>query len=817
MFAEVAVYQSHTTKTFHYSVPPHMALAVGQLVEVGFRTARSQGIVLDLVPESPIPRAKPILDILTDEPVVTPTQIALARWMAENTLTSLGACLWIMLPPGLVKRGDMLYSLHESANDWIVADDVVRGVVELLRERGSLRALQLERAMPKSGWKEAIRPLMEQGIIQRQAVLPEPDAKAKTVRVARLAFPLSDLEATLSLLARSPKQASVIEFLAQNNGIADVSAITEAVDTDSATLRRIADKGLITIEDSERHRDPLAGKEFTRRDPPALTVAQQRCWETIRTHMEATRHDLDEPGRAYLLQGVTGSGKTEIYLNAIDTVLEQGRTAIVLVPEIALVPQTVQRFAARFPGLISLIHSGLTDGEQYDAWRRSRDGTTRVVIGARSALFEPLPDVGLIVIDEEHDDSYKQSPPLPPPYYNARDVAIAMMQINRGTVILGSATPDLNTAFAARRGDIIDLRLPNRVIRQTSGGEVVAAHMPPVEVVDMRAELRAGVRSMFSRALRSALETTLIRGEQAILFLNRRGTATFVLCRDCGYVAKCPRCDMPLTYHQANTALTCHYCAYSAGQITVCPNCKGSRIRYFGAGTASVEEALTKEFEGVRVLRWDRDTASERGAYERLWEQFASGAANVLIGTQMIVKGFDLPRVTLVGAMLADTALGMPDYRGGERTFQLLTQAAGRAGRGALGGKVILQTYQPEHYAIQAASAHDYEAFYETEIAYRRTLQYPPYRRLVRFLFTNTDPNAIRRDAERTAEALRERMAAAQMSVTELIGPAPCFFARIDEVYRWHIIAKTTDPTRLLDGFSSRQGLFVDIDPVDIL
>jgi primosomal protein N' (replication factor Y) len=345
----------------------------------------------------------------------------------------------------------------------------------------------------------------------------------------------------------------------------------------------------------------------------------------------------------------------------------------------------------------------------------------------------------------------------------------------------------------------------------------MSAPLPPVQVVDMRQELRADNRSMFSRALRTALNETLALGEQAMLFLNRRGTASFVLCRDCGYVVKCPRCEMPLTYHQPNAQLLCHTCGFHVRQPEHCPQCQSARIRYFGAGTASVEEAVKQEFPQARTLRWDRDTTQGRDAHDAILQQFVQGQANVLIGTQMIAKGLDIPRVTLVGVILADTALGLPDYRAGERTFQLLTQVAGRAGRGWLGGRVVFQTYQPDYYAIRAASKHDYEAFYAKEIEYRRNLRYPPFKRLVRFQFHYPNEAQAQREAERAADLLRQRIAERQLMATELIGPAPAFFGRVDNVYHWHILAKTTDPALLLDNLSARAGWHIDVDPTDIL
>jgi primosomal protein N' (replication factor Y) len=834
MYAELAVYQAPVRRTFHYAVPADLAVAIGQLVEVSFRTSMSQGIIIDVTDSCPVPNPKPISTVLLDEPVVTPAQIILAQQMAHQTLTPISACLWLMLPPGLTKRGDMLYTLIDVT---YAGNEKTEPVLSLLRERGALRGAQIDRALPKTGWREAIRPLVTEGIVRREPFLAAPDAKAHTVRMVQLAIPPEHIPQVTAKFRKGSKRLAVLELLATRAEPVETTWVMEQTGADSTAIHRLLKKGLVTVDHAERWRDPLAGKEFVTTQPPPLTPAQTTCWDIIRDHMEVLQDDPAHSPRTYLLHGVTGSGKTEIYLRAIDRVLKQGRQAIVLVPEIALVAQTVRRFAARFPDRVAVVHSSLTDGEQYDTWRRVRSGQIDIVIGPRSALFMPFADVGLIVIDEEHDDSYKQSPPIPPPYYHARDLAMMLAQITRGTVILGSATPDLTTTFRAHQGEIEYIRLPDRVMvhrervaeqaRQfalpegrfapTDADDAMTLPLPPVQVVDMRQELRAGNRSMFSQALRTALEETIAVGEQAILFLNRRGTASFVLCRDCGFVVHCPRCEMPMTYHQNRDQLLCHYCGTSSPQPEICPQCGSKRIRYFGAGTASVEEAVAKEFPQARTLRWDRDTTQARDAHDTILQQFVRGEANVVIGTQMIAKGLDIPRVTLVGVILAETGLGLPDYRAGERTFQLLTQVAGRAGRGWLGGRVVLQTYQPEHYAIRAASKHDYETFYTQELEYRRVLRYPPYKRLVHFQFTYPKELQAQREAELAAQLLQQRIAAHQMTATELIGPAPSFFARIDDQYRWHIVVKTTDPQTLLYGLSPRPGWHIDIDPVDIL
>jgi primosomal protein N' (replication factor Y) len=672
-----------------------------------------------------------------------------------------------------------------------------------------------------------------------------------------LAIPREAVPETLIDLRSGHKQHHILKVLARESEPIDVSWIYAQTDATLNDLKQLEEDGLIFLAEKQTWRDSLAERDFVPSIAPPLTPEQQTAWEQVSAAIKGWMWDdvppaarepvdgVDFPAaptvtgknpKAFLLHGVTGSGKTEIYLRAIDLTLAQGRGAIFLVPEIALTAQTVRRVAARFPGQVAVVHSGLSDGERYDTWRRARDGLISVVVGARSALFTPLPDVGLVILDEEHDHSYKQSPPVGMPYYHARATAEELLRRNNGVLILGSATPDVETMHRAIWGDMQLIRLPSRImghrehIFEQSEREGVAAHyhpadanealtidLPPVKVVDMRDELRAGNTSIFSRALQTALAEVLAKREQAILYLNRRGTSTYVFCRDCGYVATCPRCETPLTYHRHGTALYCHRCDYQAPPPATCPQCGSKRIKFFGAGTQQVEAALTAMFPGVQALRWDADTATNAAAHEAYLHRFMARDADVLIGTQMVAKGLDLPLVTLVGVVSADMGLALPDFRAGERVFQLLTQVAGRAGRGLLGGRVILQTYQPEHYAVAAASKHDYNTFYGREIAYRRDMGYPPFRSLIRVLFRFPSDAQAKAEAERCAALLHGRIAKLNMTGTEMIGPAPCFFNRINNVYHWHLFLRGPNPAAAFVGMDIPRGWYVDIDPVEML
>ncbi len=643
------------------------------------------------------------------------------------------------------------------------------------------------------------------------------------------------LDAVLELKGTT-RYATVLDLLAQEEGRVWIGWVYAQTDATLDTLRDLAEAGLVAFDEARRWRDPLADQSFVLEQPPRLTPEQEVAWGVIRKsmrrpHNEAARHQ-------FLLHGVTGSGKTEIYLRAVEEALQQGRGAIVLVPEIALAAQTVRRVVARFPGKVAVWHSDLSLGERFDTWQRVRSGELQIVVGARSALFAPVADLGLIVVDEEHEPAYKENRA---PRYHAREAALQLGRLAGATVILGSATPDVSTFRQAERGDLTLLTLPKRVlahrqhlsiqlkavpthlssqVAHSLKGETDELHslpLPPVQVVDLREELKAGNRSIFSHALQHAIRETLAADQQVLLFLNRRGTATFVLCRDCGHVMRCPRCEVPLTYHEGEEALICHHCNRRHPDPDRCPVCDSTRIRYFGLGTERVEAAIREMFPDAHPLRWDLDTARGRGSHAAFFQQLIDGRANLLVGTQMIAKGLDLPRLTLVGIISADTALYLPDFRAAERTFQLLTQVAGRAGRSPLGGRVILQTYNPDLPVIRAAAAHDYAAFYRDELIARRDGRYPPFKRLARLVFTGSGAERAQREAEGMARALQTYIARQGAPGVEIVGPAPCFYRRLRGQHRWHIVIRAKEPEDLLRPFRLPLGWRVDVDPVDFL
>jgi primosomal protein N' (replication factor Y) len=821
-----------TEQTFTYHLPDELEghLGVGSLVIVPFGPRRLYGVVVGLSDESPVPETRPVESLADDEPVLTQIQVALARWMSREYLAPLWQCLALMLPSGVTGRADVQVELAREVEEGDAKTEAQEQLITVLGAKGALRGGQLNRLLPRKQWQRAADQLARRGVVAKSSFLAAPRAHPRQVRAVEWIARDVDVGEALAGL-RSACYPAVVEFLRAEGGPVDVSWVYAETGCQRHHLDKLAERGLVAFDAEEIWRDPLADETFVPDAPPSLTSDQQTVWNEIESQISSLQSPI------FLLHGVTGSGKTEIYLRAVAEVLAQGKQAIVLVPEISLTPQTAHRFGARFGQRVAVLHSALTEGQRYDVWRQIRAGLKDIVIGPRSALFAPLPRPGLVVLDEEHDASYKQE--APPPRYHARDAALELARLAGAAVILGSATPSLGAFVRARRGEWMLLEMPRRVmgharriadlqsrynLPQTrflpvreDAAEARYMELPQVQVVDLRAELRAGNRSIFSRALQGAMDEALERGEQVILFLNRRGTATFVLCRDCGYVAHCPRCETPLTYHGPRARLACHHCDHRQPQPENCPQCGGDRIRYFGLGTERVEREVHRHWPEVRTLRWDRDTARNHAAHAAILHLFSTGLAHVLVGTQMVAKGLDLPLVTVVGVISADTALNLPDFRAGERTFQLLAQVAGRAGRGLLGGRVVLQTYHPDHYAVVAAAAHDYAGFATQELAFRREQGYPPYRRLVRLIYEDASPSRAQAGAEELAEILQDALVRRGLRVTDLIGPAPAFFARLRGRYRWQVLLRHAEPAEFLRAVQIPAGWRVDVDPVSVL
>lgn len=600
-----------------------------------------------------------------------------------------------------------------------------------------------------------------------------PRLRVKDRRTVKRVFPVHtgvELEKILATMGKKPRQAAVLKASAGCPGLT-MTELAAAAGASMKTVKTLVASGMLEAVSQ----GPLSGvpliEETDCNSSLRLNPRQEQVLKPVARLLEEGQFGV------FLLHGVTGSGKTEVYLHALSTALKTGRQGVAMVPEIALTPQMIDLFRARFGRKVAVLHSALSDRERYVQWLRVKSGEAPIVLGTRSAVFAPLPRPGLFVIDEEHETTYKQEDHL---RYHAREVAIKRAQLTGAVVLLGSATPSLESRLKAGKGLVYRLlELPHRIDHKP---------LPEVKVVDMRREIKNGNRGIFSQALTEAVNLRLDRGEQILLFLNRRGYATIVVCRECGLVLKCPRCDISLTYHLDNR-LRCHYCNHTIPAPGRCPGCSSRYISHFGTGTQKVEEEAKRLFERAGIVRMDSDTTTRKGSHERILKSFREGKADILIGTQMIAKGLDLPKVTLVGVINADTTLHMPDFRAAERTFQLLTQVAGRSGRGDLPGEVLIQTYSPDHYSITAAAAHDYEGFYKNEMRVRRALGYPPFSHLALLLFTHEDEDEAKKGAFLAQEFFVKELLNAGGQI-DLLGPAPATLNKIKGRHRWQLVLK---------------------------
>lgn len=807
-YAEVAVnFPLAQPRTFSYSIPPNLPIDVGHAVWVPFGPRLVQGVVFSISDEPQVEETREIAEAIDPEPMLFPYQVNLARWIAERYLSSYFDAAVLMLPPGFERRVLTFIQPAPNPSELAIASltPSQQRLLAIVQRNGRIELKSLKKRAGIEKLDAIIDQLLRKGIITKVSELEKTRIRPKLISYLRIAVAFDRANEAIALLEQkgASQQAKLLKLLAAEPAPIPLSEAKKRMTFSPAALQALIRQGLVVMEKVRVQRDPLAHRTFAPAPIPTLTTAQEEAWTQIRAKM------LQGTSQVFLLHGVTGSGKTEIYLRAVAQAISQGKKAIVLVPEIALTPQTIQRFASRFPGRVAVLHSKLSSGEQFDEWQRIKNGEFDVVIGSRGALFTPQANLGLIVIDEEHEWTYKQEEQQP--RYHARDVAIKLAELTNSVVILGSATPDVTSFYKAQRGEFQLLQLPERI----SSGEPSA--LPRVEVIDLRQELKEGNRSIFGRSLSKAIADALQAQEQVILFLNRRGTATFVQCRDCGFVMRCKRCDVTLTYHAAEDDLVCHYCNYRTKPLEVCPNCLSRRIKFLGIGTQKVEEEVAKTFPGARVLRWDRDVTRGKNAHERIMSKFLAHEADILIGTQMIAKGLDLPLVTLVGVINADIGLHLPDFHSSERTFQILAQVAGRAGRGKLGGKVIVQSYTPEHHAILTAAKHDYATFYSQEINFRRQQNNPPFSRLARLLYTHTNLARCQKEAQRVYLLLEHERDSQGLASTTLIGPSPAFTQRVRGRYRYQIIIRSPDPTPLVSRLQLPQGWLVNIDPVSLI
>jgi len=811
-YAEVCVNSPVAQRrAFTYAIPSGLSIDVGQAVWVPFGDKVLQGIVLELTDYPAVEETRDIAGVIEVCPVLSLAHVLLARWISEYYLSPLFDAVALMLPPGFERKALTFISTPSTSGEYDVSSlsQRQRQVLALVQRQGKVRLRQLEKVLGKKGTRTIVSELVALGLAVRSYELEGVRVKPKTAPYLRLLVTAIEArqEAAKSREKRAAKQAALLDFLAEQSEPVSLAEARQKTKCDKAVVDALVGKGFVIVGHIEIRREPISYHGIKPSYPLILTAAQKLAFERIKSSLLQQAEGHTSPS-VFLLHGVTGSGKTEVYLQALAEVVKLGKRGIALVPEIALTPQTIERFASRFPHKVAVLHSRLSLGEQFDEWQRIRDGEVDVVVGPRSAIFAPQPDLGLIIIDEEHEWTYKQDTS---PRHHARNVAIKLAELTGTVVILGSATPDVETFYHAQKGDYHLLQLPERVTPEE------ASPLPQVEVVDLREELKAGNRSIFSRSLSQATAEAITRGGQVILFLNRRGAATFIQCRSCGFVLRCKRCEVALTYHLAEDVLACHQCNYRASVPRTCPRCLSRRIKFLGIGTQKLEQEAGYEFPQARLLRWDSDvTKRDRDSHGEILGKFRAHEADILIGTQMVAKGLDLPLVTVVGVVSADTSLNLPDFRAGERTFQLLSQVAGRAGRGILGGRVIMQTYSPEHYAIQAAAKHDYTSFYNQEIDYRRQLRNPPFTQLASLVYSHPNDIRCQGEAERMRRLLIAERDAKGIADISLIGPAPAFIHKLRGRFRWQLILRGSELSAFLSQILIPQGWTVDIDPVGL-
>jgi primosomal protein N' (replication factor Y) len=786
---------------FTYRLSSTFAVQPGDILSVPFGAQQVGAIALRSVAEPP-PELDPT-QIREIEAIVTtgffpPTYWQLLHRVAEYYCTPLMTVVRAALPPGLLARSQRRVRLLQAAiPDTITVSPVAQALLQVLQssKTGDYSWQHLQRQVKDAG--RGLKELLQAGWVENYLEPPQ-TARPKL----RQAVTLVPCGASPDLTVR---QQEVLQVLKRQGGEVWLTDLLQLCQVTSSVVKALAQKGFVVLQPREVLRSEAMGA-IVPDQAKSLTPAQTNALAEIQALSGFTQ---------VLLHGVTGSGKTEVYLQAIAPVLQRGQSALVLVPEIGLTPQLTDRFRARFGDQVCVYHSALGDGERYDTWRQLLLGEPQVLIGTRSAVFAPIANLGLVVLDEEHDSSFKQDQPAP--CYHARTVAQWRAQLENCPLILGSATPALETWVAAQSSDSARyLSLPTRVYDRP---------MPQIEIVDMRQELFHGNSSIFSQSLQQALRSLKASNQQGILFIHRRGHSTFVSCRSCGYVVTCPNCDVSLSFHHvhadATPLLRCHYCNHVQSVPKTCPSCDSTYFKHFGSGTQRVAQEFAAQFPDLRILRFDSDTTRAKGAHRSLLTQFAAGEADVLVGTQMLTKGIDLPQVTLVGIIAADGLLHFADYRASERTFQTLTQVAGRCGRGDDRGRVILQTYSPEHPVIQAVQQQNYAAFVEQELQYRAGLNYPPSGRLMLLRFSSVNPVAVQTAAERVAAALL----AMQLEGVECLGPAPATILRIDRRFRWQLLLKIgkSAPAPILNLADLRAlcassvSLTIDVDPLHLL
>ncbi|MCX7711931.1 MAG: primosomal protein N' [Clostridia bacterium] len=798
-------------KEYHYIIPADledkMQPGIRVIAPFGKANKATEAYVLDILDGVQQDGLKEIKKVIDAQPVLNPDMIRLAGWMKDRYISTYSDVMKCMLPPGIgVKSLRIVKLLRQSS----ILKSTAKKIMDVLIEQGDeCEYEELKRLVDSRAFSTQLKSLEEAGIV---SIYEEFSAsvREKTVRVAYIARPREEIiDEIENNRVNRIQHVRVLEMLMDNQYIS-VSDIMRFAAVSSSVINTLKKYGYIEFTDIEINRDPMKNKVYKRTKPLEPTPQQAEALEKINAAIQAERFE------EFLIHGVTGSGKTEVYLQLIRNCIDKGKQAVVLVPEISLTPQMIERFKGRFGDEVAVLHSRLSLGERYDQWRLIRDGKIKVAVGARSAVFAPFDRLGVVIMDEEHENTYKSEVT---PKYHARDVARERCRYNNAVLVLGSATPSTETYYRAESKQINLLEMTQRANNLV---------LPKVDVVDMREELQDGNRTIFSRRLAEEIIRNKQNQQQTILFLNKRGYASFVLCRQCGFTARCLHCNISLTYHAYDERLICHYCGYTVKSPKTCPKCQSSYIRHFGTGTQKVEEEIEERFKGFSCVRMDMDTTTGKNSHEEILKAFRERNIDIMVGTQMIAKGHDFPNVTLVGVLAADSLLNLEDFRASERTFQLITQVAGRAGRGEIPGRVVIQTYNTEDFSIIAACSHDYSSFYRQEIKLREKLDYPPFTNIATVILNGTNDRAVFLKAKEIKESLDAAFEGKDVEAG-VYGPARAPLSRIKNKFRWRIVVKCRCEDTLngvmrdaSDEFYRKKGkslidMSVDVNPLNML
>lgn len=768
-----------TDRLYTYAIPKsqHDKAKIGAKVIVPFGKGDKlfEGYIFDIRNDSEIKKIKSIKYIFDDNLNLTSKQILLINWLRENYLCSYYDAIQTIVPTGTKLKKKKIYKINNKSYSNYNENDLSNKEIQLLDTISTTKdpTIQKLKKITQSDIDEELINLAKKGLIYFEELFYN-EVNIKYKKIVSICHEIDYYnEDIFSKLERAPKQIEVLKYILSVRKI-DMRKLLTQKSISPSVIKSLEKKGLIKIYTMEDYRSPINYELLNYNKIIKLNDEQVKAYSKIIESIDRKEF------KRFLLHGITGSGKTEIYIRLVRDVINQKKQAIILVPEIALTTQLVNKFVERFGEKVAVLHSKLSLGERYDQWRKIKNNEMPIVIGARSAVFAPCNELGIIIMDEEHETSYKSEMH---PKYHTSEVAEYRCKINKGVLVLGSATPSIESYYKANKNEYSLIQLKNRFNNNP---------LPTIDIVDMREELQLGNKSMFSKNLYDSMKFELSKNKQIILFLNRRGYSTFISCRKCGYVLECSNCDIALTYHQNNNIAKCHYCGYHTKTPVLCPECGSKYIKFFGIGTEKVEETVKKMFPNCKSERLDVDTTSKKGQIEKIITNFEKRKIDILIGTQMIAKGLDFPYVTLVGILSADTSLNLPDYRANERTFQLLTQVAGRAGRHNYNGRVVIQTYSPENYALIASQTHDYSSFYNTEINIRKEFFYPPFCQMINIIISGENEKTVIRSSHILYQQMKSKCFEERIKDVAILGPNPAIHSKIKKNYRWQLLIKYT-------------------------